>query len=249
MANDYLLFLSGGLCVFDGSVRRCSCRSGFSGLHCEININDCANNPCSMGSTCKDSINGYICMCPPGFQGRNCERLTDACSARPCQNGGTCMKGMGCVCPHPFGGPQCELYAPITTTPSAAGPYDHTPWAAVLLGVGLVAIMVLLCMVFVGLRYIHKQKAREHLDSTGTKNNLSDLQKDNLISAMQLKNNNKKVDLEVDCPREKLNYKHINYHKDYKSEMDYKEERSREDKHHHNEKSLEEKKPLGRIYR
>lgn len=228
-------------------MRKCSCRSGFSGRNCEININDCANNLCANGSTCKDSIAGYICMCPPGFRGRNCDRLTDICAVRQCLHGGTCKTGVGCVCPLPFTGPQCEtyVYAPVTTTPT---PEDHTPWAAVLLGVGLVAMTMLICMVFVVLRFIQKQKAREHLDS-GTKNNLSDFQKDNLISAMQLKNNNKKLGLEVDCPSEKLNYKHINYHKDYKPQMDYKEELSREDKLHHNEKCLDEKKPLGRIYR
>ncbi|KAG5265394.1 hypothetical protein AALO_G00241940 [Alosa alosa] len=237
---------NGGHCAMEGSVRKCICRSGFSGLHCEVNINDCAKNPCANGSTCKDSINGYTCMCPPGFQGRNCDRHTDVCATRQCLNGGTCRKGVGCVCPPHFSGPQCEAaYAPATTTPT---PDDHAPWAAVLLGVGLVAMTVLLCMVFVVLRFVHKQRAREHLD-TSTKNNLSDFQKDNLISAMQLKNNNQKLGLEVDCPSEKLNYKHINYHKDYKSQMDYKEELSREDKLHHNEKCLEEKKPLGRIYR
>lgn len=237
--------------MVDGGVRKCSCRSGFAGLRCEININDCANDPCANGSTCKDGINGYTCLCPPGFEGRHCDRPTHICAFQPCQNGGTCTRGGVCVCPAPYGGRLCERAAGTTTTTTTTpAPEPTPPWAAVLLGVGLVAMLVLLCMVLIVLRFVHRQKGHEPLDAPA-KNNLSDLQKDNLLSAMQLKNNNKKAELEVDCPSEKLNYKHINYHKDYKSPMDYKEELSREDKlqQHHSEKCLEEKKPLGRIYR
>lgn len=83
-------------------------------------------------------------------------------------------------------------------------------------------------------------------------NNLSkgDFQKENLISTLELKNNNKKVDLEVDRPREKSNHKHINhYHLDYKTSMGYKDELSLLDKDENCEKSIEEKKHLSRMYR
>lgn len=80
-------------------------------------------------------------------------------------------------------------------------------------------------------------------------NNLSDFQKDNLIPASQLKNTNKKVDLEVDCGSEKSNYKHNNYHLDYKSSKEYKDDMSQDDRTHSYEKCPEEKTPLSRMYR
>lgn len=44
---------------------------GFTGLNCEINIDDCAPNPC-YGGTCTDLVNAYRCECPQGFYGSNC---------------------------------------------------------------------------------------------------------------------------------------------------------------------------------
>lgn len=43
------------------------------GINCEINIDDCASNPCVHG-TCKDEINGYSCVCKHGFWGKNCDK-------------------------------------------------------------------------------------------------------------------------------------------------------------------------------
>lgn len=83
-------------------------------------------------------------------------------------------------------------------------------------------------------------------------NNLSkgDFQRENLISTLELKNNNKKIDLEVDCPREKSNQKHINhYHLDYKTSTGYKDELSFLDKDENCEKTIEEKKHFTRMYR
>lgn len=105
-------------------------------------------------------------------------------------------------------------------------------------------------MVVVGMCHVRKQ--RDKKQDSETMNNLSkgDFQKENLISTLELKNNNKKVDLEVDRPREKSNHKHINhYHLDYKTSMGYKDELSLLDKDENCEKSIEEKKHLSRMYR
>ena len=38
------------------------------GPNCEINLDDCASNPCDSG-TCLDKIDGYECVCAPGYTG------------------------------------------------------------------------------------------------------------------------------------------------------------------------------------
>lgn len=46
---------------------RLSC-SPSAGVNCEVNIDDCASNPCTFG-ICRDGINRYDCVCQPGFTG------------------------------------------------------------------------------------------------------------------------------------------------------------------------------------
>lgn len=240
-----------------GNLRLCSCRSGFRGPRCEVNINECARNPCANGATCIDRINDYTCNCTPGYTGRHCDKPTDLCASQPCLNGGTCTTGEKgqpiCSCPGPYSGPQCQSANVPSSTVSPnkdAEPNDKLSLAAIGIGVGLVAALVLFCMVVVGMCHVRKQ--RDKKQASETMNNLSkgDFQKENLISTLELKNNNKKVDLEVDCPREKSNHKHINhYHLDYKTSTGYKDELSLLDKDENCEKTIEEKKHLCRMYR
>ncbi|XP_070297664.1 delta-like protein 4, partial [Salvelinus sp. IW2-2015] len=255
---------NGGLCLIHGGVRLCSCRSGFTGQRCEININECAGNPCTNGGTCLDRINDYTCACPPGFAGRNCDRSLDECSIRPCLNGGLCTGGGGgpgkppatCICPAGFTGSRCQFFAvtlPVGGERINGEGQDGFQWAAVSLAVGLVALLVLLCMVGLALRHIHRQTGRDRGDGE-TMNNLSDVQRDNLIPASQLKNTNQKVGLEVDCESEKSNFIHKNYQLDSYSNAkskELKDDTSQEDKrksHVIYDKCLEEKIPLSRMY-
>lgn len=230
----------------------CSCRAGFMGQRCEININECAPSPCANGGTCHDRINDYICSCPPGYGGRNCNQLTATCPPQLCLNGGSCVSIPGgppaCFCPSGFTGLHCEYFAVTLPVLPAPETQDGFQWAAVSLAVGLVALLVLFCMVVIAFRHIHRQANgdRTHADAM---NNLSDTQRDNLIPTSQLKNTNKKVDLEVDCGPEKSSYIHKNYHLDYNSSKDFKETPSQEDKSHKYEKCLEDKIPLSRMYR
>lgn len=253
---NVVLFCIGGHCVIHGNLRLCSCRSGFTGLRCEININECARNPCANGSTCIDRINDYTCTCPTGYTGRHCDKLTDRCASQPCLNGGTCTIGdegqPTCICPVHYSGPQCQSDdVAFLNTPSPNIGWESTLSSAVIcLGVGLVAVVVFFCMVVVVIHRIKKQRSKEQ--DSETMNNLSkvDFQKENLISTLELKNTNKKVDLEVDCPREKSNHKHINhYHLDYKTSMGYNDELSFLDKDENCEKTIDEKKHLSRMYR
>ncbi|XP_034078442.1 delta-like protein 4 isoform X4 [Gymnodraco acuticeps] len=250
---------NGGHCVNHGNLQLCSCRSGFTGLRCEININECARSPCANGSTCIDGINGYTCTCAPGYIGRHCDKLTDSCALQPCLNGGTCTTGAKgqptCICPAHHSGPQCQSdEGPSPNTPSPNKGWDSgnkLTLAAICLGVVLVAVLVLFCMVAVVVRHVKRHKSRKKQDSE-TMNNLfkADFQKENLVSIPELKNNNKKVDVELDSTKEKLNHKHINhYHQDYKTSMGYKDELSLLDKDENCEKRIEEKKNLSRMYR
>ncbi|XP_041473348.1 scavenger receptor cysteine-rich domain superfamily protein-like [Lytechinus variegatus] len=63
----------------------CSCASGFEGIHCETNINECSSNPCQHGGTCSDGVNLYSCACPLPYYGTSCQdvgvRLAGSSSA------------------------------------------------------------------------------------------------------------------------------------------------------------------------
>ncbi|XP_037806370.1 protein crumbs isoform X4 [Lucilia sericata] len=73
----------------------CVCPPGYMGPNCEIDIDECASNPCSKGSTCVDLINNFTCSCIPGMTGRFCEIDIDDCISGPCQHGGKCIDELG----------------------------------------------------------------------------------------------------------------------------------------------------------
>ena len=45
----------------------CSCASGFFGLHCETEIDECLPRPCVNHGVCSDEVDGYSCHCQPDF--------------------------------------------------------------------------------------------------------------------------------------------------------------------------------------
>lgn len=57
----------------------CTCAAGYSGINCDVNINECASNPCQNGGKCVDAVNGYACTCAGGYRGAHCEVSGQVC--------------------------------------------------------------------------------------------------------------------------------------------------------------------------
>ena len=45
----------------------CTCASGFVGLHCETELDECLPGPCENNATCIDQVDGYSCVCATEF--------------------------------------------------------------------------------------------------------------------------------------------------------------------------------------
>lgn len=61
------------------------------GVNCEVDIDECDEDPCQNGATCHDQVGLYTCSCVPGYEGINCELDINECDSSPCQHGGTCL--------------------------------------------------------------------------------------------------------------------------------------------------------------
>ncbi|XP_043914307.1 protein crumbs homolog 1-like [Protopterus annectens] len=88
----------------------CTCRTGWEGRLCNLNIDECNSNPCLHGS-CTDLVANYECKCDKGYTGRNCEVNADDCLENQCKNGATCIDDIGaykCSCTAGFTGSFCE---------------------------------------------------------------------------------------------------------------------------------------------
>ncbi|XP_013928924.1 PREDICTED: delta-like protein C [Thamnophis sirtalis] len=159
----------GGRCLDLGRSAFCKCRPGFAGSRCELNIDDCACNPCANGGTCIDGPNSYSCSCTLGYGGKDCSVRMDACSSSPCQNSGTCythFSGHVCECPSGFMGSNCEfrvqLPTPVSSPWMAEGPFPTA--LAVSFALGLLTLLLAACAILALLRHMrngpHPLKSR-----------------------------------------------------------------------------------------
>ncbi|KAI9555102.1 hypothetical protein GHT06_017617 [Daphnia sinensis] len=91
----------------------CLCPEGWTGKHCETDVDECCSNPCKNGGLCIDLIGSYQCACPHGFTGRNCETALERCDDKHCSYQGICwLDGddgqTSCYCRPDFHGVHCE---------------------------------------------------------------------------------------------------------------------------------------------
>ncbi|KAE8583490.1 hypothetical protein XENTR_v10020541 [Xenopus tropicalis] len=102
--------LHGGTCQDLFNSFSCTCRIGWNGHRCEINIDDCKSSPCLHGF-CIDLEADYQCSCEAGYTSRNCEININDCQHHQCLNGGTCVDGVNnytCKCPANYAGTFCQ---------------------------------------------------------------------------------------------------------------------------------------------
>ncbi|UJR37599.1 hypothetical protein I4U23_030296 [Adineta vaga] len=116
-----------GRCSRTNHGYKCECTSGWGGINCTDNLNDCSNHACQFG-VCVDDVNGYTCKCDIGFSGKHCEiapqskasfittinqTVTTRCSPEVCSNNGICyeasMNKLRCRCYPGFIGDRCVM--------------------------------------------------------------------------------------------------------------------------------------------
>ncbi|KFU90515.1 Crumbs 1, partial [Chaetura pelagica] len=102
--------LNAGTCQDLFNSFSCACRTGWGGLLCEADIDDCQSGPCVHGD-CVDAVADFQCECFRGFIGKRCDINVDDCVRHQCRNGATCIDGVygySCKCPPQYSGPRCE---------------------------------------------------------------------------------------------------------------------------------------------
>ncbi|XP_030670838.1 aggrecan core protein isoform X1 [Nomascus leucogenys] len=57
----------------------CLCPPGYTGKHCNIDIDECLSSPCLNGATCVDAIDSFTCLCLPSYGGDLCEIDQEVC--------------------------------------------------------------------------------------------------------------------------------------------------------------------------
>lgn len=64
-----------------------------TGQRCNIDIDECASNPCRKGATCINDVNGFRCLCPEGPHHPSCFSQVNECLSNPCIHG-NCTGGL-----------------------------------------------------------------------------------------------------------------------------------------------------------
>jgi Notch-like protein len=73
----------------------CACAAGYTGVDCEVDINECSSAPCQHGGACTtifDAPDAYNCDCTAGYAGDNCNEDINECASTPCAHDGNCTQ-------------------------------------------------------------------------------------------------------------------------------------------------------------
>lgn len=65
---------NGATCVDDGPEYQCVCPPGYTGVHCETNVDDCVPGACPPAATCIDLVDDFVCRCPFNLTGEDCRK-------------------------------------------------------------------------------------------------------------------------------------------------------------------------------
>ena len=89
----------------------CACNTGWTGVNCDQDIDECANGACPNGA-CPNTAGSHTCTCStPGWTGDNCDQDINDCDPDPCVYG-TCTDtgtvSYSCTCTDGFSGTNCD---------------------------------------------------------------------------------------------------------------------------------------------
>ncbi|GIX94303.1 hypothetical protein CEXT_391971 [Caerostris extrusa] len=90
--------LNGGTCSELNSTSSCECTPGWTGAHCEININECESSPCSNGGTCVDLVKWLSLHLHTRMEGifrKNCSHQLSDCILPYCEDIDSCIAYIG----------------------------------------------------------------------------------------------------------------------------------------------------------
>ncbi len=89
----------------------CECAIENVDKNCITEFNECKNNPCQNGGSCRQTELSYVCSCPPTYKGDNCEIKINSCDENLCLNDSECIEdvnGYRCECKDNYYGDNCE---------------------------------------------------------------------------------------------------------------------------------------------
>ena len=95
-----------------GEAVHCNCAEGFTGSHCETDLDYCRADYCQNNGTCMEGVGTNVtCNCPQTFEGDRCQTLF--CPVGYCNGRGSCsvnvtLNRVRCMCDLCFTGDRCE---------------------------------------------------------------------------------------------------------------------------------------------